>query len=65
MAEMNRNQNQQQERGRRSEPGMGRNQDTQQSGKSAWDGNERRTGGERRSADDQSERMEMNEGSSR
>jgi hypothetical protein len=65
MAEMNRSQNQQQDRGRRSDPGMGRNQDTQPSGTPRWDGNERRTGGERRSTDDRSERMEMNEGSSR
>ena len=64
MAEMNRNQNQQQDRsGRQGDSGMGRNRDTQQ--KPQWDGNERRAGGERRSVGDRSDRMQMNEGSSR
>ena len=65
MAEMNRNQNQQQDRGRQGDTGMGRNQDTRQPGKQQWDGHERRTGAERRSIGDRSDRMQMNEGSSR
>jgi len=70
MAEMNRDQNQRQQRSRQNDMGMGGNQDVQsgrgqQPSKPQWDGNERRTGAERRGRSDRSDRMQMNEGSSR
>jgi len=68
MAEMNRDRDQQKQgSNRQSNQGMGSNQDMkrgrgQQQSSSRWDGNERRTGAERRS---ESDTMQMNEGSSR
>jgi hypothetical protein len=56
MGEMNRNQNQEQHQGNKAD---------QQERKQPWDGNERRTGGERRNEQDDRKTMQMNEGSSR
>ncbi len=64
MAEMKSNAKENQDQDRRSNEGMGSNRDSrnqQQSGRD-WDGNERRTGSERRSTEMD---MQMNEGSNR
>ena len=73
MADMNRNSEQQNPgSSRESSQGMGTNQDVQsgrgqQPSKNAWNGTDRRTGGERRHRDgrDGAGIMQMNEGSSR
>jgi hypothetical protein len=64
MAEMKRKDNENDDQDRRSNEGMGSNRDSrnEQQPSGGWDGNERRTGSERRNSDMD---MQMNEGSNR